>query len=193
MCSKGYAASLQWKIFKMTKCSVYIATSLDGFISRTDGSIDWLNNANTFVPDGEDLGYADFMSSVDALVMGRNTFEQVLTFRAWPYGDKPVIVLSRQMKSLSGNLPDTVSLSGEEPEKLVERLSSKGWNHLYIDGGLTIQSFLKAGLIDEITITVIPILLGKGKPLFGPLLADIELELVKRGPLNLALCRANIV
>lgn len=163
----------------MTKCSVYVATSLDGFISRTDGSIDWLNDFNAIIPEGEDLGYAEFISGMDALVIGRNTFEQVLTFGDWPYGDKPVTVFSRQMKSLPGGLPDTVSLSGEEPEKLGKRLSAKGWNHLYIDGGLTVQSFLKAGLIDEITITVIPVLLGEGKPLFGPLPADIELELVE--------------
>lgn len=163
----------------MTKCSVYVATSLDGFISRSDGSIDWLDAANALVPAGEDLGYAQFMSSVDALVMGRNTFEQVLKFEAWPYGAKPVVVLSRQMKSLLGDLPDTVSRSREEPGELFKRLAARGWNHLYIDGGLTIQRFLCEGLIDEITITTIPILLGKGKPLFGPLPADVGLELLE--------------
>jgi dihydrofolate reductase len=168
----------------MTKCSVYIATSLDGFISRTDGSIDWLNDFSARIPEGEDLGYAQFMSDVDVLVMGRNTFEQVLTFGAWPYGSTPVVVLSRQLKTFPDNVPDTVSLSAEEPGKLVQRLSASGWKHLYIDGGLTIQSFLKAGLIDEITITVIPILLGDGKPLFGPLPADVELELVESKTLD---------
>jgi dihydrofolate reductase len=163
----------------MTKCSVYVATSLDGFISRRDGEIDWLNHFNALVPEGEDLGYAQFMSGVDALVMGRNTFEQVLTFGAWPYGDKPVVVFSRQLKTLPGDMPDTVSLSADEPKKLVEGLSARGWNHLYVDGGLAIQSFLAADLIDEIIITVIPILLGDGKSLFGPLSADVELELVE--------------
>ena len=163
----------------MTKCSAYIATSLDGFISRSDGSIDWLNDFNTLVPVGEDLGYAQFMSSVDALVMGRNTFEQVLKFDAWPYGAKPVVVLSRQMKTLPGDLPDTVSMSNEKPEELFKRLAAKGLDHLYIDGGLTIQSFLRVGLIDEITITTIPVLLGEGKPLFGPLPEDVRLELLE--------------
>jgi dihydrofolate reductase len=163
----------------MTKCSVYIAISLDGFISRTDGGIDWLNDFNARIPKGEDLGYARFMSSVDALVMGRNTFEQVLAFGMWPYGSTPVVVLSRRIKSLPEDVPDTVSLSADEPGKLVKRLSARGWHHLYVDGGLTIQSFIKAGLIDEITITVIPILLGNGKSLFGPLPADVELELVE--------------
>ena len=160
----------------MTKCSVFIATSLDGFISRRDGSIDWLNEANAVVPEGEDCGYAQFMSSVDALVMGRNTFEQVLSFGAWPYGTTPVVVLSRQLKSLPGNVPATVTLSADDPTTLVQRLSAEGLQHLYIDGGLTIQSFLSAGLIDEIIITTIPIILGAGKPLFGPLPGDVALE-----------------
>lgn len=160
----------------MTKCSVFIATSLDGFISRTDGSIDWLNKANAVLPEGEDCGYAQFMSTVNALVMGRNTFEQVLSFGEWSYGSTPVVVLSRQLKSLPGNVPATVSVSAGDPAKLVQRLSAKGLSHLYVDGGLTIQSFLAAGLIDEIIITTIPILLGEGKPLFGPLLGDVGLE-----------------
>lgn len=162
----------------MTKCSVFIATSLDGFISRTDGSIDWLNKANAIVSEGEDCGYAQFMSSVDALIMGRNTFEQVLTFGEWAYKSTPVIVLSRRLNALPSNVPSTVSLSSENPTQLVERLSAKGLNHLYVDGGLTIQSFLAAGLIDEITITIIPVLLGSGKSLFGALPSDVQLELV---------------
>lgn len=160
----------------MTKCSVFIATSLDGFISRTDGSIDWLNKANAVVPEGEDCGYAQFLSTVDALVMGRNTFEQVLSFGEWPYDSTPVVVLSRQLKSLPGNVPATVSVSADDPAKLVQSLSAKGQSHLYIDGGLTIQSFLAAGLIDEIIITTIPILLGGGKSLFGPLPGDVQLN-----------------
>ena len=163
----------------MTTCSVFIATSLDGFISRTDGSIDWLNEASALVPKGEDSGYREFMSTVDALVMGRNTFEQVLSFGGvWPYGSTPVVVLSRQLKSLPDDVPATVSVTEETPEKLIQRLSAEGLKHLYIDGGLTIQSFLAAGLIDEIIITTVPILLGGGKPLFGPLPGDVKLELV---------------
>jgi dihydrofolate reductase len=160
------------------KCSVYIATSLDGFIARTDGSIDWLNKANTLVPAGEDFGYAQFMSGVDALVMGRTTFEQVLTFDEWPYQSTPVIVLSRHLRSLPDNAPATVSLSAEHPQQLVERLAAQGLNQLYVDGGLTIQGFLAAGLIDELTITIIPVLLGSGKALFGDLPGDGQLELV---------------
>lgn len=167
------------------KASVFIATSLDGFIARPDGSIDWLDRANATIPDGEDCGYNAFIETVDVIVMGRNTFEHVLTFEEWPYGDKKVIVLSRQGVVVADSIgrsslltnEKTVSTSAEAPELLVERLSSAGAQHLYIDGGQTIQSFLCAGLITELTITVIPIMLGMGKPLFGSLLkSDILLE-----------------
>lgn len=159
-----------------SRCSVFIATSLDGFIARSDGRIDWLNDANAMVPPGEDCGFAEFLSSVDALVMGRNTFEQVLSFPEWPYGSKPVVVLSHSLRSLPAQVPATVTLSAESPATLVARLSAQGLRHLYIDGGLTIQSFLMANLIEEMTITVIPVLLGSGKPLFGPLQSDVHLQ-----------------
>jgi len=158
------------------KCSVFIATSLDGFISRSDGSIDWLDEANGRVPEGEDCGYGRFMSTVDALVMGRHTFELARSFGAWPYGKTPVFVLSGRMKSLPGGVPTTVHLADEAPAALVARLSDGGMRHLYIDGGLTIQRFLSDSLIDEITMTRIPVLLGGGRPLFGPLPEDVRLE-----------------
>jgi dihydrofolate reductase len=158
------------------KASVFVATSLDGFIARPDGSIDWLNQANTVVPKGEDCGYKSYIETVDVIVMGRNTFEQVLTFSEWSYGDKQVVVLSRTGIAIPDSLRKTVSASTEAPELLVERLSAEGAQHLYIDGGQTIQSFLRAGLINELIITVIPILLGTGKPLFGTLKADTVLR-----------------
>lgn len=158
---------------------VFIATSLDGYISRTDGSIDWLMGANSVVPPGEDCGYAAFMAGIDALVMGRATFEQVLSFPAWPYGDTPVIVLSRTLQRLPAAAPSTVSLTVESPAALVQRTAASGLGSLYIDGGRTIQSFLAAGLIDELTITRVPVLLGSGRPLFGPLHADVALDLVE--------------
>lgn len=157
------------------RCSVFIATSLDGFISRTDGSIDWLNEANQRVPPGEDCGYDNFMADVDALVMGRNTFEQVLTFGAWPYGSTPVVVLSQRGIELPADLPPSVSVSSESPAALVARLSENSVKKIYVDGGRTIQSFLAAGLVDDMTITVIPVLLGSGRSLFGPLPGAVHL------------------
>ncbi|NJO79853.1 MAG: dihydrofolate reductase [Cyanobacteria bacterium RM1_2_2] len=156
------------------KSSVFIATSLDGYIARGDGSIDWLDRANESVPAGEDCGYGNFIESIDVLVMGRNTFEKVLSFGDWPY-TKPVVVLSRGQVSLPKSISQTVCVSSEPPSALVERLANSGAKHLYVDGGLVIQSFLREGLIDEITITVIPVLLGSGKPLFGTLGKEIEL------------------
>lgn len=159
----------------VAKCSVFIATSLDGFIARDDGSIDWLNEANRSVTPGEDCGYGKFMADVDALVMGRNTFEQVLTFDSWPYGSTPVVVLSHREISLPKNLLQSVSVSSETPTALVALLTERGAKKIYVDGGLTIQSFFAAGLINDITITVIPILLGSGKSLFWPLKSDLHL------------------
>lgn len=156
--------------------SVFIATSLDGFISRMDGSIDWLDEANTRVPKGVDCGYKEFMSSVHALVMGRHTFDLARSFGEWPYGQTPVFVLSSRISSLPRGVPGTVSVSKEAPATLVARLSAQGMSHLYIDGGLTVQRFIADGLIDEITITKIPVLIRTGRPLFGPLARDVRLE-----------------
>ncbi|MGH8765244.1 MAG: dihydrofolate reductase family protein, partial [Burkholderiales bacterium] len=144
-------------------------------ISRPDGSIDWLEDANRRAPKGEDCGYGAFMAGIDALVMGRRTFEQALAFDPWPYG-KPVTVLSRGEVRIPAPLADKVAASVESPRALVDRLSRAGAKHLYVDGGLTIQSFLAAGLIDEITITVVPVLLGAGRTLFGPLAEDVRLD-----------------
>jgi dihydrofolate reductase len=161
--------------------SVFIAASVDGFIARGDGSIDWLNEANTRIPADEDCGYAAFMANIDALVMGWSTFEQVLSFDEWPYGDLPVIALTRRTRTRirPERTPATVTFSDEAPEVLVQRLAEQGLRRLYIDGGVTVQRFLRARCIDTITITTIPILLGQGKSLFGELDADVALELVK--------------
>jgi dihydrofolate reductase len=157
------------------KVSVYIATSLDGYIARNDGGLDWLNEANATIPDGEDCGFHAFMDSVDALIMGRNTYEQVLSFGKCPYGKKPVVVLSRNSISFTPSVPDTVTHSSESPRDLLERLSGEGAEHVYVDGGITIQGFLSEGLIDEITLTVVPIILGDGIPLFDSIEKDINL------------------
>lgn len=159
-------------------CAVFIATSLDGYIARSDGGTDWLDAANATIPDGEDCGYGSFMSAVDALVMGSGTFDKLLSFAEWPYGDKPVWVVSRRRDTLPAHLPATVSLTGKTPGQIVEEARQLGYRRLYIDGGQLIQSFLREGLISELTITTIPVLLGGGRPLFGTLNEDVQLELL---------------
>ena len=154
------------------RCSVFIATSLDGFIARPNGDLDWLDRANATVPEGEDCGYQAFMDTVDILVMGRHTYEKVRTFGAWPY-EKPVVVLSSNPIDIHPDIDATHSC--ESPQTLHARLSAEGAKRLYIDGGNTIQRFLAAGLITALTITLIPILLGEGIPLFGPQTEDIAL------------------
>ena len=153
------------------KASVFIATSLDGFIARQDGALDWLP-----VNGGEPHGYEEFMATVDALVIGRKTFETVLTFDAWPYGRKPVVVLSTRPSELTAPDGAVCEVMAGTPQEIVTRLTQRGTKHLYIDGGVTIQGFLEAGLIRHLTITRIPVLLGSGIPLFGSLSHDIRLQ-----------------
>lgn len=160
------------------KVSVFIATSLDGYIARKDGDIEWLNEANASVPKGEDCGYGALMQSVDTLVMGRNSYEKVRSFGCWPYGNTPVIVLSSNPIEFPEGSPKTIQHSSEHPRALCERFSRDGVKHVYIDGGITIQRFLSAGLVDELTITVIPVLLGDGIPLFGPMASDVALTFI---------------
>ena len=152
------------------KASVFIATSLDGFIARANGDLDWLPPGG-----GEEHGYEAFIATVDALVIGRKTYETVLSFDTWPYGGKPVYVLSTS--ALVPSPPGAVveHLSGA-PAELVAQLAARGVGHVYVDGGITIQGFLQAGLIQRLIITRIPVLLGAGIPLFGPLPRDIRLS-----------------
>ncbi len=157
------------------KISVYIATSLDGFIARKDGSLDWLPPGS----DGsEDYGYAEFMSTVDHIVMGRNSFEKVLTFGEWPYGKKVIVLTSRDLP-LPPELVDKVEALHLSPRELIHEMDIRGAKGIYLDGGVTIQRFLREGLVDEMTITIIPILIGDGLPLFGSLEKDVKLELIK--------------
>lgn len=158
------------------RCSVYVATSLDGYIAREDGSIDWLDDASARVPKGEDCGFAEFMSTVDVMVMGRKTYEQVVTFGEWPYGTTPLVVLSRSLTQAPGGARPGVSLSSESPRALVARLAAEGFRHVYVDGGTTIQGFVADHLLDDLTLTVIPVLLGGGRPLFGAVPHDVHLE-----------------
>jgi len=145
---------------------VYIATSLDGFIATSDGGLDWLDEIPN--PEGHDFGYAKFMNGIDAIVMGRKTFEKVLSFSSWPY-DKPVYVLSKSKVLVPKDLEKKVEIVNENPKTLVAQLKELGHQTLYIDGGITIQGFLEEDLVDEMIITRFPVLLGKGTPLFGKL------------------------
>ena len=158
------------------KASVFIATSVDGFIARPNGDVDWLPNGGN--EDGEeDYGYQEFMESVDVLVMGRNTYELVLTFGSWPYGEKPVVVLSsRRQLNIPEHIAGTVESMSAPPREVVRRLAERGAKHLYIDGGKTIQGFLAEGLIQQLIITRVPILIGSGIPLFGSIPQDIKLQ-----------------
>ncbi len=156
------------------KISVYIATSADGFIARKDGGLDWLPPGKE---GSEDYGYADFMSSIDHIVMGRHTFEKVLTFGGWLY-DKKVIVLTSRDLTLPPELTDKVETLHLSPRELVHAMDIRGSRHIYLDGGVTIQRFLRESLVDEMTITIIPILIGEGLPLFGALGRDVRLELL---------------
>ena len=152
---------------------VYIATSLDGFIAKKDGGIDWL--LETPNPEGSDFGFSEFMKSVDAIVMGRNTFELVLTFSEWHY-TKPVFVLSNTLQSVPNNVTDKAEILSGNPESIIKELNSRGYKNFYIDGGITIQNFLDQELIDELIITRIPILLGDGIPLFAGLTKEQKFE-----------------
>ena len=152
------------------KASVFIATSIDGFIAREDGAIDWLPESP------EPHGYDEFMATIDAIVMGRNTFETVLGFGGgWPF-KTPVVVLSSRASELVAPEGAACEMMSGTPQEVVARLSERGLKHLYIDGGVTIQRFLEAGLIQRMIITRIPVLLGAGIPLFGPLSRDVVLK-----------------
>ncbi len=156
---------------------VYIATSLDGFIADRNDGLDWLNMVPN--PSHDDLGWADFMNGVDALIMGRVTFETVCSFDCeWPYS-KPVFVLTSSLRSIPKGYEDKVELVNGSLSEVVAKVNAKGYENLYIDGGKTVQSFLKEDLVDELIITTIPILLGGGSPLFGDLPKEQRYELVK--------------
>jgi len=160
---------------------VYIATSLDGFIATSDGGLDWLDESPN--PEENGYGYAKFMSGIDALVMGRKTFEKVLTFGSWPY-DKPVYVLSNGKVMIPKTLETKVEVVSGTPKKVIAHLKKRGHQNLYIDGGVTIQGFLKEDLIDEMIITRIPVLLGNGIPLFGRLIQRLNFKHEKTELIN---------
>src|SRR5882762_5007166 len=151
--------------------SVFIGTSVDGFIARPNGALDFLPEGG-----GEPHGYKEFIASVDAIVIGRKTFETVLAFDTWPYGDKRVVVLSSRPVDLSAVRGGVIEQMAGIPAEIVSRLAASGAHHLYVDGGITIQRFLRAGLIQRLIITRVPVLIGEGIPLFGSLPHDVRLN-----------------
>lgn len=156
---------------------VFIAKSIDGFIAGPNGEIDWLDMVPN--PNKDDMGYFALMKEVDAIVMGRVSFETVLGFNIpWPYA-KHVFVLSKTLDSIPDELQDKVSLTRGPLEDILTDIRLKGYANLYIDGGKTVQNFLEKDLIHELRITTLPIVLGKGIPLFGLLDQRLEFEHVK--------------
>lgn len=150
--------------------AVFIAVSLDGFIARPDGSLDWLDPFH-----GEDHGYGGFFAGVDALVIGRGTYDTVVGFPEWPYGGKRVIVFTRR----AADPRHGEELWSGAPRELADRLEREGIRRVYLDGGALIRSFLQEGLVDELTIDVVPVILGSGRPLFASGLPEIPLQFVE--------------
>lgn len=150
--------------------SVFVGTSVDGFIARMNGELDFLPPGG-----GEPHGYNEFIATVDAIVIGRKTYETVLAMDEWPYGKKRVVVLSSRPVDLS-EVDGVVEQISGTPAEIVSRLADSGARHIYVDGGITIQGFLRAGLIQRLVITHVPVLIGEGIPLFGALPHDIQLR-----------------
>jgi dihydrofolate reductase len=150
--------------------SVFVGTSVDGFIARLNGDLDFLPPGG-----GEPHGYNEFIATVDAIVIGRKTFETVLAMEGWPYGDKRVVVLSSRRLDLSA-VNGAVEQMGGSPAEIVSQLAASGADHIYVDGGITIQGFLRAGLVQRLVITRVPVLIGDGVPLFASLPRDIRLH-----------------
>ncbi|MGB8066063.1 MAG: dihydrofolate reductase family protein [Candidatus Sulfotelmatobacter sp.] len=153
------------------RASVFIGTSVDGFIARPDDRLDFLPPGG-----GEPHGYSEFFASIDTVLIGRRTFEVALAFPEWPYGDKRVVVLSSRLLDFSTIREGRVEQMSGSPAEIVSKLAASGAKHVYVDGGVTIQQFLRAGLIQRLTITRVPVLIGQGIPLFAALPRDIRLR-----------------
>lgn len=153
---------------------VFIGRSLDGYIAGKNGELDWLDSVPN--PDNVEMGFTDLMQEIDAIVMGRNSFEVVCGFDGPWFYTKPIFVLSNSLREIPEKYQDKASLTKGSPSEILNELHGKGFFKLYIDGGKTIQDFLKADLIDELRITTIPILLGGGFPLFGELQQPLMFE-----------------
>lgn len=152
------------------KISVFIATSIDGYIAKKDGDIEWLTTFSlpTHENEDKDCGFSKFYSDVDVLVMGRNSYEVVSNFDTWPYEGKRVVVLSSKLTSVC----EKAKLFKGDIPHLIEKLHADGIKHIYVDGGVTISQFLNMGLIDQMIISIIPVVLGAGIPLFSKINSD---------------------
>ncbi len=158
----------------MISLKAYIASSLDRFIAKKDGSVEWLHSEKYHL-ENEDFGYEKFMESIDCIVMGRITFETVLKFDPYPFENVPVIVVSKN-PYYKIELKHQITIFTRPLRELIPFLESKKYQNVYVDGGKLIQSFLKESLLDEITITQIPIVLGSGIPLFSETDREIEFK-----------------
>jgi dihydrofolate reductase len=152
--------------------SVFVGTSLDGFLARENGDLEWLTGVGDAIGD---YGYDEFFASVDAMVIGRKTLDIVSGFDEWPYAGKRVLVMSRTLHTVDA--PETSVHA--DLDDVIATLNREGARRVYADGGQVIQLFLRAGLVGEITISRAPVLIGSGIPLFGPLEHDVHLA-VKR-------------
>lgn len=171
---------------------VYIATSLDGYIAKEDGNIDWLMNFPN--PEKSDYGFSIFLERLDGIIMGRKTFETILGFKEWPYAKPvPVFVLSNSLIELPDKFQGKAQIVKGELKAILARLADRGIKNLYIDGGLTVQNFLKEDLIDEMTITKIPILLGSGIPLFDRNCLELEFEHIETKVFNNMIVRSRYI
>lgn len=155
----------------LPQASVFTGTSVDGFIARPNHELDFLDAGGNV-----EHGYTEFFASVDGLVIGRRTYDKVIGFEPWPYGTKPIVVLSRRPLDPAPPEGAPVERMSGSPREILEQLGVRGWKHAYIDGGITITRFLEAGLIQRLIVTRVPVLIGTGIPLFGALGRDIRLE-----------------
>ncbi|WP_394130080.1 dihydrofolate reductase family protein [Shewanella maritima] len=168
------------------KCSVFIAASLDGYIAAEDGSVDWLHtsgNIQAYMSDNPDMGFSDFIASVDCMIMGRKCMEKIASFNLtdeqWPYKGVKVFVLSHTLTAPPTSLIGKVNMISGDIPAILARLSEQGYQHAYIDGGTTITAFLNLQLIDNLVLTQVPVILGKGIPLFGELSNSVKLQQAK--------------
>lgn len=155
--------------------SVFCGVSLDGFLARPDGRLDFLDSAGH---DPADTSFDEFLQTVDVLVMGRGTWDVFQGFGQWPYGDRRIVVLTHRPLALAPMFEGKVETMQGTPKQVMDRLAARGLTRLYLDGGQVIQQFLRAGLVDRLVVTTVPVLIGQGLPLFGALDKDVRLKLV---------------